>query len=405
MNIIYFSRDSYFGFRTTRPYNIAVHLAQSPRVGDVLYVGSPVSLKQAIKILLSGYFGREPRQRDLYRKLSYGLFFPAEVSAKLRFVVPVLPVDVAAYISSRFWRVVNDAVLQLWASMIRRRYLHGEYVSVYNAFQVYVQTYLRLFSHQRVFADIFDLPLSRPHNIFSWSHFLHMKRNYRLLIDKAKVTFVNTEAIAKKYSKYGSRFHLVTNGVSFPPEVVESAHVQQLLNSMRRPVVGFVGRVTKSMFRYDILELLCQEFHTISFVIAGPCADVDECRNLAEKFPNLKFVGFLPAHEVGYFIGRCDVLMTFYDQSFTAGNVSLKIFQYLSLGKPVVTYPVAPVLHRTDLIYAACSPTEHIEGLKQALAENSEVLRQKRIDFAKENSWSQRIDGMLNVICKEEGAS
>ena len=69
----------------------------------------------------------------------------------------------------------------------------------------------------------------------------------------------------------------------------------------------------------------------------------------------------------------------------------MKLYEYLSQGKPVVATDLAELRDWADLIYLAEGPAQFAERLDTALAESSSALRAKRTEFARRNDWPSRV--------------
>jgi GT2 family glycosyltransferase len=76
----------------------------------------------------------------------------------------------------------------------------------------------------------------------------------------------------------------------------------------------------------------------------------------------------------------------------------VKIYEYLSQGKPVVSVPLPELSALSELLYFAQGPAEFAEQIDRAVEENDESLRQKRISFASQNTWASRVEALDRAI-------
>lgn len=79
----------------------------------------------------------------------------------------------------------------------------------------------------------------------------------------------------------------------------------------------------------------------------------------------------------------------------------VKVMEYLSLGKPVVTTAVPSIKYLADkgLIYWSKNDNDFIRNLKSALKEkNQQNLIRKRIVEAKKNDWNIRIKEFVKLV-------
>jgi hypothetical protein len=76
----------------------------------------------------------------------------------------------------------------------------------------------------------------------------------------------------------------------------------------------------------------------------------------------------------------------------------VKIYEYFAQGKPVVCTPVAEMVRYAHNLYLADGPEEFIAQLDRALAEDDKDAVERRITFARLNSWDDRIDVLEQVV-------
>jgi len=76
----------------------------------------------------------------------------------------------------------------------------------------------------------------------------------------------------------------------------------------------------------------------------------------------------------------------------TNGMDVVKLYEYLSQGKPVVTTPIREILIYSALLYLAEDERSFVRQLDRALNENDPALRARRIELARQNTWDERLD-------------
>ena len=79
----------------------------------------------------------------------------------------------------------------------------------------------------------------------------------------------------------------------------------------------------------------------------------------------------------------------------------VKVYEYLSLGKPVVAINLPELGKIRHLVYLAKNDKEFIELVNQALHDNNQQLKLKRVEYTQQNSWEKRITRLLEVISYE----
>jgi hypothetical protein len=74
-----------------------------------------------------------------------------------------------------------------------------------------------------------------------------------------------------------------------------------------------------------------------------------------------------------------------------------KLYDYLGSGKPIVSTKVAGTERFPDVLYLGDEVETFITGIEAALAENG-ALFDKRIEYARKNSWPERAREMWQTL-------
>jgi len=102
--------------------------------------------------------------------------------------------------------------------------------------------------------------------------------------------------------------------------------------------------------------------------------------------------------DVPEILSSFDVLVSFKKAKKCIGGDSIKLYEYLATGKPIVTTSVPPADRFKSIVYIADKPKQFSEYLKKAIGEKDELIRMKRKATARKNSWASRVDIIWNKI-------
>ncbi|HEY6343882.1 MAG TPA: glycosyltransferase [Bryobacteraceae bacterium] len=92
------------------------------------------------------------------------------------------------------------------------------------------------------------------------------------------------------------------------------------------------------------------------------------------------------------YLAQFDVcLLPFVLSKLTRAVDPVKLYEYLSQGKPVVATPLPEVCDYADLVYLAKGATEFVAQIDKALQEDNPERQESRIFFAKANNWFARL--------------
>ena len=150
-----------------------------------------------------------------------------------------------------------------------------------------------------------------------------------------------------------------------------------------------------------------------SFVFVGPVEPKNLDTSLIEplrSLPNVYFLGERPVSALPGFMEGAAVLMLPYcaTENMKSAGLSLKFFEYLISGRPVVVAPYTKMQVPETLYYLADGPTEWSEILTHLKNGDDEMSRERRIRAARENSYAARLDTqrtLLAACAKRRGLS
>jgi len=201
--------------------------------------------------------------------------------------------------------------------------------------------------------------------------------------------------------------YLVPNGVSClaPAQAVPDDMV-----SIRHPIIGFAGRLGQWVDIALIRDLAAAR-PDLSVVLIGPVDTNDGALPELRQMRNVHFLGTRPFSTMASYIGGMDACMIPFKQDILTKMASpVKMFEYASLGKPIVSTPLDGVMEFSELVYASDGTSDgFIDKVDQALGERGDILRQQRMAMAKEHDWvriAAKVEEVLNnALARREGVS
>jgi GT2 family glycosyltransferase/glycosyltransferase involved in cell wall biosynthesis len=255
---------------------------------------------------------------------------------------------------------------------------------------------LRCFAGSRIVYDCMDDWQTMP----SLSDFNRSEEN--LLVRECDVLVVTGQQLLERHRDVARRAILVRNAADF--EFFSSGRPDGRLAGIPKPMVGYFGAIT-DWFDYDLLyEAACAR-PQYSFVLIGGLGieeDVmgDGIRKLRE-LPNVHALGHKNYLEIPSYLAEFDAcIIPFVLNQVTRHTDPVKLYEYLSQGKPVVATALGELGQCGDLIYIASGPGDFAGKLDRALSENDPQLRRRRIEFAASHTWPQRF-GAIDAAIKE----
>jgi polysaccharide pyruvyl transferase CsaB len=208
------------------------------------------------------------------------------------------------------------------------------------------------------------------------------------LAEECDLLVVTGAEIERKFLARGLKPMLVRNGVDYG--FFSSAEPTELLEGLKRPIVGYFGAIA-DWIDLDLIHRVAELRPQYTFVLIGQVFNRDT-RKL-ELLPNVRLLGSKPYSEIPSYLYLFDACtIPFLLNAVTKATDPVKLYEYLSLGKPVVATAMAELAQCGDLIYIGADPVDFAEKLDLALSETDADLVNARIAFAKANTWSERVD-------------
>ncbi|NTV50340.1 MAG: glycosyltransferase family 1 protein [Geobacteraceae bacterium] len=207
------------------------------------------------------------------------------------------------------------------------------------------------------------------------------------LIKKSNVVFATAEALCDAKTRNGKRPLLLAHGVDFN-HFNSAVGVKERPDEFLKitwPIIGFFGALS-AWLDYELIVKLAVERPEWSFVFIGP---VDSDISALNGVTNIHLLGKIPYQQLPRYAACFDVgIIPFQVNELTKSVNPLKLLEYLSLGLPVVSSFMPEVVKYAEYIDIPRSLNEFLECIDNAIDCDSEELRNKRIEFARNHSWS-----------------
>lgn len=212
-------------------------------------------------------------------------------------------------------------------------------------------------------------------------------RAERALVDNCNLLIVTAARLEAKWTGRARAMVLARNGVDFD-FYAERCQPNTLLDGVAHPIVGYYGAIAE-WFDIDLMTRIARERPQYHFVLLGGVFDVDT-KALA-ALPNVSLLGQQPYQTMPQYAWHFDVcIIPFKVNPITDATDPVKLYEYLSAGKPVVSVAMEEVKPYRDLIYIAEDADDFLAQLDTAVADTDQALAERRRAFARQNSWTDR---------------
>ncbi len=219
------------------------------------------------------------------------------------------------------------------------------------------------------------------------------------LVKTAKMVVATAIKLVEDFKAINSNTHELPLGApDFNVNELEKPTLEKYGGQKKIILLGFIGKKkTPVSLLNSILERDGYELYLI-----GPILD-DILDHLTPKSK---------VHSLGVKTGKAlmekllemDVAIApYYIEDSNTGRTPNKMWQYLSVGLPVVVTNLPNIQHwefPKGTVYKANDDKEFLKMVIDAAAEDNENLRQQRKIIAKENSWNKRAEKLVELINK-----
>lgn len=223
-------------------------------------------------------------------------------------------------------------------------------------------------------------------------------------IDNERNAVLNTErvistapSLQQKWSTISTSY-LVPNAVNFDHFNRPLKKVNEV-RAVGRKIVGYFGNIERRM-DYSLLENTFRKHPEWDLVLAGPVQE----QYLPQSFsmlPNVHFIGSYTYDKLPDLIHSVDAtIIPFKCDEASKAIYPLKLYEYLSVGKPVISTLFNPEIFEglKDVIYLAQDQETLEQATMEALYDFDPFHESKRRYVASQNTWQDRADSFIQLI-------
>jgi glycosyltransferase involved in cell wall biosynthesis len=233
------------------------------------------------------------------------------------------------------------------------------------------------------------------------------RSTHQELIMKSDLIFVTAEKLKEDVLSiaHNKDIMVVSNGVD--AEFFESAKKPQVTMSYvkkSRKAVGYVGHF--GWFDFDLIFATANLLTDVDFVFIGPVRG--HANYIQNKPKNVFALGTKEYAQIPAYIDLLDVcLIPFRQGPIIEATDPIKLYEYFSLGKPVVATHLRPLERFNDghLLKLAGTPDEFVAAIRFFLMHDTNAWQASRRQVALQNSWRSKASLIMSSIESHLNAS
>lgn len=226
------------------------------------------------------------------------------------------------------------------------------------------------------------------------------------LLRRADLVIVTSPALLAAKGVFNPNTHLVRNGVDYAGFSAALASGQQLPalsdspGALPHPRIGYVGALNEKV-DYALLEQIARAHPDWHLVLVGTLdlmIHPDRADGL-KRLPNVHWLGRVPVEQVPLAIAGMDICILPYENNAWTANIdSLKLYEYLACGQPIVATDVPAARAFPGLVRIADRAEGFAREIVHALAEDPANLTEARQAAAAANTWDVRVTAIETLL-------
>lgn len=214
---------------------------------------------------------------------------------------------------------------------------------------------------------------------------------YQLFQD-ADLTVTTSGLLDNLASRYTKNRALIRNACDYehfankPPSIYT--------DSKNRKIIGYYGAIA-NWFDVDLIEAVAKKFTECCILLIG--ADTTRVQQRLLHLHNIDFIGEVPYADLPYYLYAFDVaLLPFKVIPLTLATNPVKVYEYLSAGKPVVSVNLPEMSEFNNLIAIADNTSDFLEDIAESLNSNLQEAITARQLYAKQQTWGHRANALID---------
>ena len=207
------------------------------------------------------------------------------------------------------------------------------------------------------------------------------------LVEACDVLVVSGQRLYEKWRATRRSIILARNAVDYA-FYAQRCQPNARLADLAHPIVGYYGAIA-DWFDLDLMAQVARQRPGYNFVLLGGVFGVDV--SALKALANVRLLGqqaYETMPEYLYHFDAC--LIPFKINSITRATDPVKVYEYLSGGKPVVAVALPELEALRGFIYLAQDADEFLQHLDTAVAEADPALADRRKALAAQHTWEDR---------------
>jgi glycosyltransferase involved in cell wall biosynthesis len=227
-----------------------------------------------------------------------------------------------------------------------------------------------------------------------------IERQESELLEKVDIVFTHSLGLKSLFEKK------VNQPIFMLPSAADVAFFQSIeaihpdLSEIPHPRLGIFGTLDERIDSTNLLKIGASHPEW-QFLLVGRIRPGFVHLPQLKMLNNFHFLGNRLNSELPSLMNGCDVLLAPYTSGEKTEFINpLKIYEYLSIGKPVVSTPLPEIRDLSHYLIFAVDAKEFVHGISEALVDETSEKTTERRQVARAFNWNHRVDFIIETIQK-----
>jgi len=226
--------------------------------------------------------------------------------------------------------------------------------------------------------------------------------------ESADICFGTNDFIINKIKKYNTNTYKIHHGYNELTSLnIDNLYIKSIQNKFSNTInIVYIGNMDIKYLDFDLLNTLVNRYKNLNFHFIGGYSDNNE---FFKKTKNLKNVIWWRRVESRYiisFLQNADVCLLVYRADKYKEQLASphKILEYLASGKVIVATYTDEYKDKREILEMVSNSNEFIKRFDEVVNNlevyNSKDMQEKRIFFAKNNTYEKQFERIKSLIKK-----
>ena len=222
---------------------------------------------------------------------------------------------------------------------------------------------------------------------------------YQFCLKNADFVSANSQETITWFQDFHPHAVHIPNGVDkgvFNPDMTYPMPTDMV--SIPRPIVGYAGKM-QEMFDLPLMMEVASALPDVQFVFIGQQLNPTWMKSLWE-FNNTHYLGDKPYQLLPQYLAAFDVCTIPYNLSNQHGGDPIKFYEYMAMGKPIVTANIGNVqsFQEYPQVCIASSPEDFINGIRNFIQKMQNNLLIEKRPLPASVLWSTKANKIVSAI-------